>query len=104
MWNDRYAAPGYLFGTEPARFLVEQAHCLPDRGRVLAVADGEGRNPVFLAARSLDVTAFDASSVAARKARALADERGVAVRYEVADVDAWNWAPDAYDAIIAIFI
>lgn len=100
MWDERYARPGYLFGTEPARFLTAQAHHLPVGGRVLAVADGEGRNSAFLAARGFDVTAFDASPVAVDKARALAAERGVAVLHEVADVDGWDWTPDAYDAEI----
>jgi SAM-dependent methyltransferase len=104
MWDERYAEPGYLFGTEPARFLAEQAHHLPDGGRVLAVADGEGRNSAFLAARGLDVTAFDASRVGVDKARALAAERGVEVRHEVADVDGWDWAPGACDAVVAIFV
>jgi SAM-dependent methyltransferase len=104
MWDERYSGPGYLFGTKPARFLIEQAHHLPDGGRVLAVADGEGRNSAFLAARGLDVTAFDASPVAVDKARALAAERSVEVRHEVADVDGWDWTPDAYDAVVAIFV
>lgn len=104
MWDERYARPGYLFGTEPACFLTAQAHHLPVGGRVLAVADGEGRNSAFLAARGFDVTAFDASPVAVDKARALAAERGVAVLHEVADVDGWDWTPDAYDAVVAIFV
>lgn len=104
MWDERYAKPGYLFGTEPARFLVDHANCLPTSGDVLAVADGEGRNSAFLAARGLDVTAFDASPVGVEKAQALATERGVSVRQEVADVDSWPWTPDAYDAVVAIFV
>ncbi len=104
MWNDRYAEPGYLFGTEPARFLVERAGDLPDAGRVLAVADGEGRNSAFLAELGHDVTAFDPSPVGVEKARALAAGRGVTVRHEVADVDGWDWAPDAFDAVVAIFV
>jgi SAM-dependent methyltransferase len=104
MWDERYAAPGYLFGTEPAHFLVDQAAHLPERGRILAVADGEGRNSVFLASRGLDVIAFDASRVAVEKARTLAAERGVSARFEVADVDGWDWAPETYDAVVAVFI
>ena len=104
MWDERYAAPGYLFGTEPARFLVDQAVHLPERGRVLVVADGEGRNSVFLAARGFDVMAFDASHVAVEKARALAKGRDVPVRFEVSNVDGWDWAPNAYDAVVAVFI
>lgn len=104
MWNERYDRPDYLFGTEPARFLIEHASHLPRSGRVLAVADGEGRNSVHLAGRSHDVTAFDGSPVAVEKARALANERNVAIDFHVADVEAWDWTPDTYDAVVAIFI
>lgn len=104
MWDERYARPGYLFGTEPAQFLVDRANYLPGSGNVLTVADGEGRNSAFLAARGLDVTAFDASQVAVEKAEVLAQERDVSVRHEVADVDGWDWTPDAYDAVVAIFV
>jgi cyclopropane fatty-acyl-phospholipid synthase-like methyltransferase len=47
---------------------------------------------------------MDGSGVAVEKARRLADERGVAVDFQTADILSWNWAPDAYDAVVAIFI
>jgi cyclopropane fatty-acyl-phospholipid synthase-like methyltransferase len=104
MWDERYAGEDYLFGTEPADFLVAHAHLLEPGCRVLAVADGEGRNSVFLAERGLDVVAMDASEVGVAKARALAAERGVSVEFRVADVMSWDWTPNAYDAVVAIFI
>lgn len=103
-WNARYGGSDYLFGTEPARFLVEQSAHLAGSDRVLAVADGEGRNSVWLAEQGLYVTAFDASSVALDKARALAARRGVSVDFRSADIDAWDWAAETYDAVVAIFI
>lgn len=103
-WDERYAAPGFLFGTEPNVFLKEQrAHLDPD-ATALAVADGEGRNSVFLAECGLRVTAMDASEVAVGKARALAAERGVSVDFHVADILEWSWTPHAYDLVVAIFI
>lgn len=104
MWDERYDRSDYLFGTEPARFLIEHASHLPRLGRVLAVADGEGRNSVHLAERGHDVTAFDGSPVAVKKARALAVERNVVIDFHVADVEAWDWTPGGYDAVVAIFI
>ncbi len=104
MWDERYSIDDYLFGTEPAAFLVAQAHLLEPGQRCLAVADGEGRNSVFLAQQGLDVTAMDASEVGVAKARQLADERGVSVDFQIADVMTWDWAPDAYDVVVAIFI
>ncbi len=104
MWDERYATDDYLFGTEPAAFLTANAELLQPGLRALAVADGEGRNSVFLAQRGLDVTAIDASEVGVAKARALAADAGVTIDHRVADVLAWEWEPDTYDVVAAIFI
>ena len=85
-WEARYSAPDYVFGKEPNYFLIKCKSLLPTSGRVLAIADGEGRNSVWLAERGLDVHAIDFSPTAQDKARALARERGVNVMFELADV------------------
>lgn len=104
VWNQRYAASeGYLFGREPNRFLSTEAHRLTPGERVLCLADGGGRNGTFLAARGLDVLSVDLSPVALAKARALAAERGVSVRFEEANLATWRWPVDAFDAVVAIF-
>lgn len=103
-WQTRYAAPGYLFGTAPNVFLKAQAHLLPKSGTALAIADGEGRNGVFLAERGLDVLSVDFSALGQEKARALAKERGVTLRIEQADMSAWPWQEAAFDVVAAIFI
>jgi len=103
-WQARFAAPGYLFGTAPNAFLKAQAHLLRKGERVLAIADGEGRNGVFLAEQGLDVLSVDYSPVAQEKGRALARERGVTLRFEQADMTTWTWAPAAFDVVVAIFI
>ena len=104
MWDQRYSAPGYLFGTEPADFLRRTAPHLPDGARVLAVADGEGRNSVYLAGLGHRVTAFDPSSVAVDKARKLATGAGAEVDFRIAGVEEWDWNPDTFDAVVAVFI
>jgi SAM-dependent methyltransferase len=104
MWDERYSIDDYLFGTEPADFLVAHAHLLEPGSKVLAVADGEGRNSVYLAQLGHDVLAMDASAVGVAKARELAADRGTAVDFRVADIMTWDWTPDAYDAVVAIFI
>jgi SAM-dependent methyltransferase len=104
MWDQRYAVPDYLFGTDPADFLRAEAHRLPPSSRVLCVADGEGRNSVHLAALGHRVTAMDGSTVAIEKARALAARRGVSVDFHHADIEHWPWQLDAFDAVVAIFI
>lgn len=102
-WESRYAGDDYLFGTAPNAFLAAQRDRLPKHGRALAVADGEGRNGVWLAEQGLDVLSLDFSPAAQEKARALARERGVTMTTELADVDAWAWPESAFDVIAVIF-
>ena len=73
------------------RFSKPQAHLLRKGERALAIADGEGRNGVFLAEQGLDVLSVDFSPMAQDKARALAEERGVTLRVEQADMTNWRW-------------
>ena len=103
-WNTRFSADGYLFGKRPNAFLESQAHRLRPGMRALSVADGEGRNSVWLAQRGLRVTAFDFSPVALEKARALAREAGVTVDYRQSDIFGWSWQRAAHDIVAAIFI
>jgi SAM-dependent methyltransferase len=103
-WNKRFTADGYLFGTEPNAWLREQAVRWQPGQRVLSVADGEGRNSVWLAGRGLVVDAFDIAEVGVAKARQLAAEQGVAVNFTVADCDAYAWPDAAYDGVAAIFV
>jgi cyclopropane fatty-acyl-phospholipid synthase-like methyltransferase len=103
-WETRFRAPGYQFGKEPNAFLKSQAHRLPAGGSALSVADGEGRNGVWLAEQGLEVLAIDFSPAALEKSRALAAERGVRLRTELADVMNWQWPAHAFDVVAAIFI
>jgi SAM-dependent methyltransferase len=103
-WAKRYTAPGYLFGTEPNAFLKSQAHRLRKGQSALAIADGEGRNGVFLAEQGLDVLSLDFSDVALEKARALAKQRGVTLRFQQSDMTQWVWRPNAFDVVAGIFI
>lgn len=103
-WNRRYASADYLFGTEPNAWLREHATALPAAGRVLSVADGEGRNSVWLARQGFQVDAFDVADRAVEKAQALARREGVSVNYTLADVDGFAWSDAAYDGVVAIFV
>lgn len=103
-WNARYATKDYLFGTAPAQVLPRNAAFLPDTGRALAVADGEGRNSVWLARRGLDVTAFDFAENALAKARELARQQGVTVDFRQADADSFDWDAEKFDLVAAIFV
>jgi cyclopropane fatty-acyl-phospholipid synthase-like methyltransferase len=102
-WQKRYTAPGYLFGTEPNAFLKSQGHLLRRGQTALAIADGEGRNGVFMAEQGLDVLSVDFSPEGQAKARALAAQRGVTLRVEQADMTTWDWTPNAFDVVAGIF-
>ncbi len=104
MWNQRFAGDDYHFGREPNAYLRAQAGLLPRGGSVLAVADGEGRNGVWLARQGLRVQAFDIAEVGVAKARRLAAQAGVEVDISVADCEQWPWAPESHDAVVAIFV
>jgi len=103
-WETRFAASGYLFGTAPNAFLASQKHRLKPGQKALALADGEGRNGVFLAEQGLDVLSVDFSPAAQEKARRLAAERGVPLRTEFADLTRRTWEREAYDVVAAIMI
>jgi len=104
MWNERYAGDEYHFGTEPAAFVTRHAHYLPPGAAVLSVADGEGRNSVWLAQQGMRVTAMDGAPNAVDKGRRLAEARGVSVDFHVADIAEWDWDAVQYDAVLAVFI
>ena len=104
MWDERYAQDGYLFGTEPNEFLVSQRHWLKPGMNCLAVADGEGRNGVWLAEQGLHVLSVEASAVALEKAKKLAQQRGVTIDFEQADLAHWQWGENRFDVVAAIFI
>lgn len=103
-WDQRFAAHDYLFGTEPNVFLRREVTRLPTHGRVLAIADGEGRNGVYLAQHGFDVVATDISPAGLAKARRLANQRGVALTLKQVDLAHYDWPEANFDAVVAIFV
>lgn len=104
MWNERFAVKEFVFGKAPSQFLVAQERFLTPGQSALAVADGEGRNSVFMAEKGLTVTAMEAAPNAIAKGRALAKERGVQVDFVQGDIFDWDWDAVQYDVVAAIFI
>ena len=102
-WETRYHAPEYIFGTEPNYFLAACKGLLPKSGKALCVADGEGRNGVWLAEQGLDVLSLDFSPSAQEKAAALARARGVRLTIERGDVHNWAYPENSYDVVCEIF-
>jgi cyclopropane fatty-acyl-phospholipid synthase-like methyltransferase len=104
MWDERYAGEEYFYGTEPNAFLQAQHHLLKPGMKCLAVADGEGRNGVWLAGQGLEVWSLDASAVAQAKAKKLAQQRGVNLHFVHADLMEWQGVAAGFDVVVAIFI
>jgi SAM-dependent methyltransferase len=102
-WDQRYSEPGYAYGTDPNDFLKASLEILPKNGSVLCLAEGEGRNSVFLARNGFNVTAVDSSPVAMQKTQDLAQKHGVYVNSTVADLAEFDMGVKQYDAIISIF-
>lgn len=104
MWDQRYSEPGFVYGTEPNDFLAEKAeHYLRPKGEVLSLAEGEGRNAVFLARRGFRVTGVDSSAVGLEKARALADTHGVRIETVVADLADFDLGVERWDGVVSIW-
>jgi SAM-dependent methyltransferase len=101
-WNNRYAAPGYVYGETPNVFLAEMALKIP-AGPVLCLAEGEGRNAVHLATLGHRVTAVDQSEAGLAKARRLAASRGVQIETVVADLENFTIEPVFWAGIVATF-
>jgi SAM-dependent methyltransferase len=102
MWDERYSVDHFVYGTVPNDFLREHANQLKP-GRVLCLAEGEGRNAVYLATLGFDVTAVDLSPVGLKKAKRLAQENGVEIKTIQADLNDFDIEPASWDNIISIF-
>ena len=104
-WNERFDKEEFIFGKEPNEYLVEKAkQYLKPKDKVLCIADGEGRNGVWLAKQGMQVVGFDASDIALVKAKQFAKENQVEVEYSFSDTDSYAWPENTYDAVIGIFI
>ena len=104
-WNERFNKEEFIFGKEPNEYLVEKTNQFLKLGdKVLCIADGEGRNGVWLAKQGMQVIAFDASNIALAKAKQFAKDNQVEVDYSFSDSDSFAWQENTYDAVIGIFI
>ena len=102
MWDERYSTKEYAYGKDPNQFLEENYKSIP-KGKVLSLAEGEGRNAVFLARQGYSVTAVDGSEVGLGKAGRLADENGVEIELVHADLNEYDIGENQWDGIVSIF-
>jgi SAM-dependent methyltransferase len=100
-WDERYSEPGFAYGTSPNDLLAAEAHRIPP-GRVLCIAEGEGRNAVHLAKLGYDVTAVDQSAVGLDKAMQLAKQQHVSIKTVVADLATYQIAAAEWNGIVSI--
>ncbi|MBI5110117.1 MAG: class I SAM-dependent methyltransferase [Rhodocyclales bacterium] len=103
-WNQRYGKEEFAYGVEPNDFLVEFAHQLKPSGSVLCLADGEGRNGVWLAMQGHAVTSVDIAAEGMAKAGRLAAAQGVDVVTRVADLASFDLGVARWDGIVSIFM
>ncbi len=104
-WEHRYSnSNDYLFGIHPNDFLLRHTTAIKPGGRVLSIADGEGRNGVFLAEQGFEVHTLEGSATAVERARLLSTQRAVGLTIEQGDLFQWSWPRNEYDAVVAIFI
>ncbi|MFC5602019.1 methyltransferase domain-containing protein [Sporosarcina koreensis] len=101
-WHERFSTEEYIYGKEPNQFVVEAARVLT-KGKVLCIAEGEGRNAVYLASLGFDVTAWDYAQAGLDKTQQLAEERDVFVKTELRDLAEVEWQEEQWDAIVHIF-
>lgn len=104
MWEQRYSGSGYVYGTEPNDFLADMAPVHLRPGTVLCLADGEGRNGVYLATQGYEVSSVDLSPSGVEKARALARSKGVSVDAKRGDLTTFDLGIGCWDTIVSIFV
>ncbi len=104
MWDERYSEAEYIFGIEPNDFLRDEFYRIPAGGRVMCLAEGEGRNAVFLAQNGYQVTGIDSSKVGLDKAQQLANDKGVTITTQVVDLADYEFGEQQWDGIVAMWV
>jgi len=102
-WNDRFKNENYVYGTNPNVFLADVHKKLNLSGDALAIAEGEGRNAVYLAQQGMNVTAWDYAQSGLAKTEKLAKDRNVTVQTKLVDLNEANWDKEQWDELICIF-
>ncbi|MEX0299805.1 MAG: class I SAM-dependent methyltransferase [Kordiimonas sp.] len=102
-WNERYQNSDYMYGVQANDFLRAQAHHIKEGGAVLNVAEGEGRNAVYMAKQGYRVRGVDFSAEGQRKAMELAAQHEVQIEYDLADLTRYNMGEAQWDAVVSIF-
>ncbi len=103
MWHERFKEQEYVYGKNPNKFIRQAASFIKQKGKVLSIAEGEGRNAVFLAGEKFQVTAWDYARSGIEKTEKLAAEKNVVVNAELQDLAEACWRENSWDAVIHVF-
>ena len=101
-WNEKFATTDYAYGTEPNDFLVSAITNLK-RGATLSLAEGEGRNAVWLAQQGFTVSSIEQSEKGVGKTLRLALQRGVIVMAERGELETFHIQPNSWDLVVSIY-
>lgn len=102
-WNDKFSKEGFMYGLHPNEFIKKHVHLVPEKGEVLCLAEGEGRNAIYLASLGFRTQALDASDVGLDKLSKRAQEEGLTIETTLIDLKDWKLTRQ-YDAIVASFM
>lgn len=102
-WNERFGRKEYVYGTSPNTFLKASVHHFPKDAKVLCIAEGEGRNALFLGQQGFEVHAVDLSTEGKAKAERLAAEHNVSLQYTICDLNDFDYGENRWDAVVSIF-
>lgn len=103
MWDKRYSEEGFAYGEGPNDFLAKHYSRIKPNGNVLCIAEGEGRNALFLARKGFKVTAVDFSEVGMSKAKKIAEKENLPLETIVSDLEVFDLGEAKWDAVISIF-
>jgi len=103
MWDSRYSAEGYAYGSEPNEFFKDSLSKYNLTGSILFPAEGEGRNAVYAAKKGLTVSAFDISIEGKKKALQLAEKENVEINYALGDFFELDLIHQKFDAAALIY-
>jgi SAM-dependent methyltransferase len=102
MWEQRFAGETYFYGIEPNEFLRVSLPTLP-KGAAMCLAEGEGRNAVFLAESGYQVSSVDLTQAGVDKTKRLAEDRSVKVSAVVGDLADFDLGHERWDLVVSIF-
>jgi SAM-dependent methyltransferase len=102
-WDKRYNEEGLAYGNLPNDFLKENFQLIPAGGSILCLAEGEGRNAIFLAQKNYEVSSVDFSATGIKKTIQRAGEAGVKIKTHLEDLNEFEMGINNWDAIISIF-